>query len=128
MIKKHRASFKREEVSRAVQLLSKLYLSSVPCFLENKSHAPNLFTKDVNSISTFKLLHGFSLRVHKFLKNYILKYRSSGSLLKRPGESVCSGKPFTAEKRSILRAFHAFTDIYRRKVSTAPAACWVFET
>lgn len=61
MIKKKDSSARRKERFPAVQLLSKLFMLSVPCLLENKSDLQNLLQKDLYSMFTFDQLHSFHL-------------------------------------------------------------------
>lgn len=99
---KRHASTRRREVSLGIQPLSKLSLSWVLSFSENKSHSRDLFPEDVYYLISFGLLQNLLLRIYQLLKNCFVSHLSSGSLLTGLGHAVCCRKMFHAQEPATL--------------------------
>lgn len=97
----------------------RVVLSSLPSFMETKSH---LLSWKAYSIFILASLHNFHLGIYSLLKNWNLYKPSSVWLFNKPCLPECSKKPFSSSKRQ-YHSHTAFSLNLSKNVPNNCAAC-----
>lgn len=118
---------RRKEMFEALQLLLKLSLFSVLSFSENQSHWNDLFSKDLYSKSTSKLLHNYHLEIYNLLNICLVYYLWSDSLLTKTARAVGSSG-YVFRRKSLFLGMQWFCIcIYESTVTSTRAARGISE-